>query len=195
MRKSELVYREILRRMMEAKNSGLTQLGLAVALGISLSTVNNALKPLRKMGAVLVKRRSLEVVNARKILYYWASVRNLEKDVIYMTRADMAIPEIEKQMIPAAVFAAYTIYKFRFNDAPADYSEVYVYCSEEDVKEVIKRFPQSKSLNPNLFVIKKDFADSQMPLAHIFVDLWNMKEWYARDFLKALEEKLNGILA
>jgi len=31
-------------------------------------------------------------------------------------------------------------------------------------------------------------------IAQIFVDLWNLKEWYAKDFLKAMEAKLNGIL-
>ncbi|MBI2176502.1 hypothetical protein HYU40_04140 [Candidatus Woesearchaeota archaeon] len=195
MKKSELVYRELLRSFIEEKKAVFTQLGLANALGISLSTVNNALQPLRSMGAVRVKRRSFEIVNARKILYYWASARSLEKDIIYKTRADMDISEIEKRMPPQAVFAAYTAYKFRFKDAPADYSEVYVYCSSDGLREVARRFPQGNALNPNVFVLRKDFADNKMPLANIFVDLWNLKEWYARDFLKALEGKLGGILA
>ena len=149
------------------------------------------------MGAVKVKRMSFEVMNAKKILYYWASVRNIERDVIYKTRVDVkgTVAEIEKGMPPDVVFAAYTAYKLRFKDAPADYSEVYVYCAYDDLKEVVKRFPQSKNPNPNLFVLRKDFAYKEMPLAQMFVDLWNLKEWYARDFLKALEEKLHGILA
>lgn len=197
MKKSELVYRELLRGFIEGKKAVFTQLGLANALGISLSTVNNALQPLREMGAVNVKRRSFEVVNAKKILYYWASVRNLERDIIYKTRAEIkgAVAEIEKQMPPGVVFAAYAAYKFRFKDVPADYSEVYVYCSDAGLKEVVKRFPQSKNPNPNVFVLKKEFTDKEMPIAQIFVDLWNMREWYAREFLKALEGKLNGILA
>ena len=195
MKKSELVYRELLLGFIECEKAVFTQLGLAKALKISLSTVNNALKPLRKMGAVKVKRRSFEVVNAKKILYYWASARSLEKDVIYKTRAEMAVSEIEKAMPSDVVFAAYTAYKFRFEDVPADYSEVYVYCRNDGLKEVVKRFPQSKNPNPNVFVLKKEFADNEMPLAQMFVDLWNLKEWYAKDFVKALEEKLHGILA
>ncbi|MBI3036689.1 winged helix-turn-helix domain-containing protein [Candidatus Woesearchaeota archaeon] len=196
MRKSELVYRELLRGFVEEKTAVFTQLELARRLGISLSTVNNALLPLRKMAAVRVKRRNFEVANAKKLLYYWASVRNLERDVVYKTRVEIkgTVAEIEKGMPPNVVFAAYTAYKLTFKDVPADYSEVYVYGDNEGLKEVMKRFPQ-KNNNPNLFVLRKDFADKEMPLAQMFVDLWNMKEWYAKDFVKALEEKMHGILA
>lgn len=199
MKKAELVYREILKGFMEGKKARFTQLELAKGLKISLSTVNNALRPLRKMGAVRVKRRSFEVVNVRKILYYWASTRNLEKDIIYKTRVEVrgTVAEIEKGMPPGVVFAAYSAYKFRFKDAPADYSEVYVYCSNDDLKELMMRFPQKakKAIVPNLFVLRKDFENNKMPLTHIFVDLWNLKEWYAKDFLKSLEERLHGTLA
>ena len=196
MKKAELVYREMLRRLIEEKTARFTQLELAETLGLSLSTVNNALQPLRGMGAVKVARRSFDVVNAKKLLYYWASVRSLEKDIMYKTRVELSgtVAEIEKQMPPDVVFAAYSAYKFRFRDAPADYSEVYVYCSSENLNEMIKRFPQ-KNNNPNLFVLRKDFAGRQMPLAHMFVDLWNMKEGYAKDFVSALEERMHGILA
>lgn len=198
MKKSELVYREILHGFVEKKIATFTQLGLAKALSVSLSTVSNALKPLRKMGAIRVKRRSFELVNAKKILYYWASVRNLEKDIIYKTRVDVksTVAEIEKEMPSSAVFAAYSAYKFRFKDAPADYSEVYVYCGSDDLKELVRRFPQKASTGiPNLFALRKDFEGNKMPLTHIFIDLWNIKEWYAKDFLNALEERLHGILA
>ena len=196
MEKRELVYRELLRGFLELGKAVFTQLELSGALNISLSTVNNALLPLRNMGAVKVKRRSFDVVNAKKLLYYWASVRNIEKDIIYKTRVGFkgTVAEVEKAMPPGVVFAAYTAYKFRFNDAPADYSEVYVYCADSGLKEVIKRFPQ-RGNNPNLFVLSKDFDDTGMPIAHIFVDLWNLREWYARDFVKAADGKIGGILA
>lgn len=193
MKKSELLYRQLLGAA-EKKVYRHTQLELARALGVSLSTVNNALQPLRKMGAVNVRRRSFEVVSAKKILYYWASTRNIEKDVIYRTRADLGVSGIEKGMPADVVFAAYSAYKFRFSDVPADYSEVYVYCDEICLAELKKRFPP-KSNTPNLFVLRKGFSDSSMPAAQIFVDLWNLKEWYAKEFLDALEEKLHGILA
>ena len=31
-------------------------------------------------------------------------------------------------------------------------------------------------------------------LAQTFVDLWNLKEWYAKEFLIALENKINGMI-
>ena len=47
---------------------------------------------------------------------------------------------------------------------------------------------------PNLFVLKKGRNMKEMTAAQIFVDLWNLKEWYAKDFLMAMEARLNGIL-
>ncbi len=68
MKKKELVYREILYQDMEKGSRKLTQAGLAKRLRISLSTVNHALEPLKKMGAVRIKSRSFETVDTRKIL-------------------------------------------------------------------------------------------------------------------------------
>jgi len=185
MKKKELVYREILYQALENGNKRLTQKRLAEDLHISLSTVNNALAPIKGMGAVRIDPRSFDVVNPQKILYYWASIRNLEKDIIYKTRVDRNVSEIEKSMPSRVVFGGYSAYKFRFNDVPADYSEVYVYA--DTLEEIKKRFPESK--NPsNLFVLKKGFEE--MTLANIFVDLWNMKEWYAKDFIEGIEKRL-----
>jgi len=186
MKKIELVYKEILDNV-ETEKRKMTQADIARALGISLSTVNHALKPLKEMGAIKVNKRNFEVVNGKKILYLWASVRNLEKDVIYKTRVEFR--EIEKNMPSDIEFGAYSYYKFKFKDVPADYSEVYVYA--KDLKEIKKRFKESKN-RPNLFVLKKQF--DKMSLSLLFVDLWNLKEWYARDFLKELEVRMNGIL-
>lgn len=192
MKSIEYVYREILFQAMEKKNRSLTQLELSKKLKISLSTVNHAIKPLKKMSAVKIKLRGLEITDPRKVLYYWASIRNIEKDIIYKTRIDMPVRKIENSMPDDIIFAAYSAYKFRFKDVPADYSEVYVYGEELE-----KRFPFSKK-TPNLFVMKKDpFIETYgkiTTLAQTFVDLWNVKEWYAKDFLKAMEEKLDGVL-
>ncbi len=191
MKRTELVYRELLKVLMEKKKARFTQLELAKALQFSLSTINNALQPLRKMGAIKVNRRNFEIMNAKKILYYWASIRNVEKDIIYKTRVEFkgTVAEIEKNMPNSIIFAAYTAYKYKFKDAPSDYSEVYVYSPIEEIKELTKRFPKRDN-NPNLFILKKDFKDKEMPAAQIFVDLWNIKEWYASEFIKALEEKI-----
>jgi predicted transcriptional regulator len=191
MKRIEEVYREMLFQSMEKKNNTLTQSSLAKALNLSLSVVNLALSPLRKMNAVNIKQRSLDIIDKKKLLYYWASVRNLDKDIIYKTRVDKPVREIESEMPADVIYAAYSAYKFKFKDVPADYSEIYVY--SDDIKEIEKRFPKNNKA-PNLFVLKKDTNMKQVTLALIFVDLWNLKEWYAKDFLKAMESKLNGIL-
>ena len=189
MKKLELVYNKILEEAIENKNYKLTQKSLSKELNISLSTVNYALKPLRNMGAVKINLKNLNIINIKKILYYWASIRNIEKDIIYKTRIDKNVVEIEKLMPNNAIFTAYSAYKFKFKDVPADYSEVYVYGNKDDIKE---RFKESRGI-PNLFVLKKDI--NKLTLANLFVDLWNLKEWYAKDYLNALERRINGILA
>ena len=69
MKKSELVYRELLFNAIEKKNNKLTQLELSKKLSISLSTVNNAIKPLVNMGAIQINLRNLQILDIKKILY------------------------------------------------------------------------------------------------------------------------------
>ncbi len=193
MKKIELIYREILYQAIEKKNRTLTQAELARVIKVSLSIVNNAVKHLERIGAVEIKQRNFHVLDIKKILYYWATIRNLQKDIIYSTRVEKPVVEIEKLMPDNAVFSCYTAYKFLFNDVPSDYSEVYVY-SDINIKE---RFPENKG-PPNLFILKKDnFIEKYgrtASIANTFVDLWNLKEWYAKEFMKSMEERLNGIL-
>ncbi|PIU20920.1 MAG: hypothetical protein COT15_04980 [Candidatus Diapherotrites archaeon CG08_land_8_20_14_0_20_34_12] len=195
MNKVELVYRELLFQALEKNNFLLTQKELSNLLSMSLSTVNLSLKPLRRMNAIKVNPMNLKTINPRKVLLYWASVRNLNKDIAYQTRVDVSISEIEKNIPANCIFGAYSAYKFRFKEVPADYSEVYVYADSLD--EIKKRFP-SKSGQPNLFVILKDVNMGRYgkitSLAQTFVDIWNLGEWYSSDFIKALEMRINGIL-
>ncbi|MDP3764958.1 MAG: winged helix-turn-helix transcriptional regulator [Nanoarchaeota archaeon] len=191
--KAEVIYREILYKAIEKKTSIMTQSDLANALKVSLSIVNSAVKNLESMGAVEVKPRCFHVVDIKKILYYWGSVRNLPKDIIYSTRVEKPVAEIEKLMPNDIIYGAYTACKFLFKNVPADYSEVYVYGSE-DLK---KRFPKNKGI-PNLFVLKKEDNMEKYgkttTIANTFVDLWNLREWYAKEFVKAMEARLHGIL-
>ena len=187
MKRIEEVYREMLYQGMEKKNNVVTQSQLAQALNLSLSVVHLALKPLRKMNAVQVNQRNLKIIDIKKILYYWASIRNIDKDIIYSTRVDKLVKKIESEMPSNSIYGAYSAYKFRFMDIPADYSEVYVYA--DDCEEIKQRFPENANM-PNLFVLKKDANMNHMTLALIFVDVWNLKEWYAKEFLKGMEEKI-----
>jgi predicted transcriptional regulator len=192
MKKVEQVFRETLYQAIECKNRKLTQLELSKKLKMSLSTVNLAVKKLEKIGAAIIEKMGFRIIDIRKIIYYWASIRNLEKDITYKTRVEMPVREIERN-ISDVVFAAYSAYKFKFNDVPADYSEVYVYADEEETKEIKKRFPENDKIS-NLFVLKKDENMDKYgkacTTAQIFADLWNINKWYASDFLKAFEGKL-----
>ncbi len=191
MKRTEEVYREILYQAEEGNNT-LTQKAISGKLSLSLSNVSNALAPLRRMGAIEVKKMCFKIINPKKILYHWASIRNLKKDITYSTRYEKSVVEIEKSMPDSVMFTAYTAYRLRYKDAPADYSEVYVYCN--DIEEIKRRFPESKNI-PNIFALKKDKnIDKYGKIAtnaNIFVDLWNLPEWYAQDFLKAMEQKWN----
>jgi len=193
MKRSEEIYREILFQSMENKNNKLTQTYIANTLKVSLSIVNFSLKPLIRMNSIKINQRSLDIIDRKKILYYWASIRNIEKDIIYKTRIDKDIRKIESEMPNNILYGAYSAYKFKFKDVPADYSEIYIYSSINNLDEIEKRFPKNNK-NPNLFVLKRDDNMREITIAQIFVDLWNLKEWYAKEFLKALEVKLDGLL-
>jgi len=190
MKKIEFVFRELLFQAIEKQNRRFTQLALSKELWLSTSMISFALKPLKKMNAVEVRQRGFSVIDPRKVLYHWASMRNIEKDIVYSTRVEMPVIEIEKAMPDNIVFGAYSAYRLRFKDAPADYAEVYVY-GDETLK---KRFPEAKG-PANLFVLKKDqFMEKYGKLtamAQTFVDLWNIKSWYASEYLKALEARIN----
>lgn len=192
MKKTEQIYREILYLAMEQGKRKMTQLELSQKLGISLSTVHLAVERLARMGSVKVGAMSFSVLDTKKILYLWASVRNVEKDVLYQAHLELPVREIERAL-PDVGYAAYSAYKLRFKDVPADYSEVYVYASQEELKEIQKRVEPSKG-QPNFFVLRKDENLTRYgntgTVAQIFVDVWNMKQWYAADFVKAMEVKL-----
>lgn len=196
----EQIYREMLFQAMEKKNFVLTQKDLATRLRISLSTVNFALRELRKMSAITVGRKNFSIINTKKIILYWASVRNLEKDIILKARVDLDVNKIENHMPPGITFTAFSGYRFKFDEVPADYSEIYIYANKPELEEVKRRFALYEKENPNLFVLAKDknfHLYEEITLAQLFVDLWNLGQWYAKDFLKDLEKKLieNGILA
>lgn len=192
-KKLERVYREISHQSLEKKNNRLTQKGIAKECKLAISTVNYAIKPLEEMGAISKLGKGFKVIDIKKVLLYWANNRNLSKDIIYKTfYPDLS--EAEKLMPSGAVFTAYTAYKIRFRSAPADYSGIYVYA--KDLQEIKKRFPASKR-NPNVFIlkldplIKKTSKNNSACLGQIFADLWNLKEWYASDFIKEFEERLS----
>ena len=193
MSKKEIIWREILYQAIEQKNRQLTQKDLAAKFGFSLSTVFNALKAPRQIGAVKVTGRNFQVMDMEKFLYLWATARNFKKDIIYQTRVEEPILTLEGLMPSSVIFGAYSAYRLKFQEAPADYDRIYVYAF--NIEEIKKRFSPAATKNfPNLIVLKADpfikNYGSTTTIAQTFVDLWNLPEWYAKDFQEALKEKI-----
>ena len=58
-------------------------------------------------------------------------------------------------------------------------------------------FPKNKR-QPNIFILKPDpylAKEKKVSLSQLFVDLWNLSEWYAKDFCQAtlleIKKRLN----
>lgn len=193
--KKERVYREILYGVLEERTRVFKQLELSRVCKLSLSTVNYALRPLERMNAVEKKRFGFTVLDPKKILLYWASVRGLEKDIVYQTYVEEPVDKIESEVPANSVFTAYSAFKFRFKRAPSEYGEVVVYGVARDFE---RRFgKESTRLKPNLIVLNLDehlLRFKIAPIAQIFVDLWNLRSWYAKDFLREMERIIDGVL-
>lgn len=188
MKKKEWVYREILYQRFEKGKDFLRQKKVAERCGISAGMVSKALEPLDRMNAIEKKPMGFRVIDARKLLLYWASLRRLERDILFSTRSGKSVHDIEKEM-PKAMFTAYSAYRFRFGSIPSEYSEVMVYADPERVRE---RFGESSGV-PDIIVLRPDPHLEKLkeaPLAQVFVDLWNAGKWYAEDFLRELEKKM-----
>lgn len=191
--KKEIIWREILFRCFSDGVFVFTQKELAEKLNVSLSTVHNALKLPRSSGAIAVTGRNFRVQDKEKFLLLWASHRRLQKDVLYATTVSDNVFAIEGTMPPRAMYAAYSAYRKRYDTAPADYDTVYVYVEKKHLPEMKQRFPPAKG-TPNLFVLAADPRLARYggttPDVQTFVDLWNVPQWYANDFMDALKKKL-----
>ena len=193
MKKKEWVFLAIALGHVEGKERT-TQLELSKTLGLSLSTVNKAVKELGAIGALSLRQRSFRVVDLEKLMVYWATQRNIKNDISYATFASMKPDEIEANLPGSVVFTAYSGYRISFDDAPADYSKVYVYAHKE---EVAKRFPKKKG-PANLFVLKMPGVFDTLnikqvaPLPLLFADIWGLEDWYAKEFVKAIGQRLFG---
>ncbi len=192
MTKKEIIWREILHQAIENKKTEFTQKELAQKYGFSLSTVFNALKAPRG-GSAIEGKRGFKIRDLEKFLYLWATFRKIKKEIIYQTAVKKGVFEIEGEMPPSIIFGAYSAFLKKYKTAPADYDKVYVYIEESKIDEIKKRFPPQKGYQ-NLIVLKadpwlKNFGQLT-PDCQTFVDFWNLPEWYAKDFLNALKEKI-----
>lgn len=193
MKKIEIIWRDILEEAI--KNPIFEQKKLAQKYSFSTSTVFAAVSPLRQIGAIEVTGRNFKVINFEKVLMYWATHRNLMKDVIYSTHIDAPVMEIEGLVDNKTIYGAYSAARLMLKIAPSEYDKVYLYTSNPDSLKL--RFPEVDHF-PNIFVLKADpyLLDygKTTPPSQTYVDLWNLKDWYADEFIKALKEKYYGFL-
>lgn len=196
MKKIEIIWREVLFGTIEKKQRQFTQKAMATDLDVSTSTVFAALKAPRRMGAARVTGRFFVIEDAEKLLFHWASIRNLQKDIIFAGRVNLPVLEIEGLMPPQVVFACFSAARHYLDAVPADYDKVYVYAT--DIEPVRHRFEFVRG-QPNVFVAKGDSFLSRYgvktTLAQTFVDLWNLSDWQAKDFAKAIKEKIDEFLS
>jgi len=193
MTKKEIIWREILYQAIVNKKYKTTQKKIAQKYNLSLSTVFNALKNLRQIGAVEVNSRGFKVIDIEKTLYLWATFRKFKKDIIYKTNISKDVRQIEGEMPPETVFGAFSSFAKRYEEFPADYDKVYVYIKKEKLDKIKERFPFKEGYK-NLIVLEADFwlenFGQNTPDCQTFVDLWNLSEWYAKDYLQALKKKI-----
>ncbi|PIY68895.1 hypothetical protein COY90_03535 [Candidatus Roizmanbacteria bacterium CG_4_10_14_0_8_um_filter_39_9] len=182
MLKIEYIWRELLYRTIEEKKNNFTLTDLSLKFKLSTSVVSHALFPLREIGMVKIGKNKSQVIDTERLLMYWATRRSVKKDIIYQTHSSLPVLAREASM-PHGVFpTAYSGFAYYKKDPPADYENIYYYT--ECLDEVIKRFPQNNK-KPNLFILATDPYHKiylHTSLSQIFVDLWNLPEWYAKEF-------------
>ncbi|MBU1016583.1 MAG: hypothetical protein ABIJ36_01650 [Patescibacteria group bacterium] len=199
MKKIETIWHYILWSALEKGVFKHTQKELSKLFGYSLSTVNLALHVPTQIGAVKKTSKFFTVFDFKKFLYLYASCRNLQKDIIYQTNLSVPVMEIEGLVPSQSIYACYSAARHVFKEPPADYSKVYVYLEEEHLPKIFKRFGKNNDKNPNFFILKmhgtmKKYGNITT-VPQTFADIWNLSDWYSRDFILALEEKIDGILS
>ncbi len=211
MNKTNVVYREVAEAVLVNRKTALVGREIAKRIGASPDTVSSALTPLKKIGAIAMYRRHFEVVNFKKLLLVWAVNRKFDRDISYRTYVEVKdIQEIEDRLPGEIAYTNYSGYVKLFGNDASSYGEVYVYASESAMKEIKIRFPPKNiskgSEYSNLIVLKPDgvlgkriidreLTNSSVSLPQLYVDLWTNGSWYAYEFLKKLEKRIDDAYA
>ncbi|OGK26474.1 hypothetical protein A2954_02565 [Candidatus Roizmanbacteria bacterium RIFCSPLOWO2_01_FULL_37_12] len=187
MLKIEYIWKDLLDRTIEKNNPEFTITELANKYSLSTSVVNHALIPIRELNIIKVSKTSSQVIDWERLLFFWATRRNLKKDIVYSTYSNLPVFKREGLMPADVTPTAYTAFRLLFKRVPSDYDRVYFYSNNPN--NVIKRFPKKEG-SPNIFILtsNKSLVTSnqlQISLSQLFVDLWNLPEWYAKDFQEA----------
>ncbi|OGG21186.1 hypothetical protein A3D03_06625 [Candidatus Gottesmanbacteria bacterium RIFCSPHIGHO2_02_FULL_40_13] len=195
MLKIELIWRELLYRAIDKRQPEFSITELAERFSLSTSVVSHALFPLRELKMVKIEKTSSQITDSEKLLFFWATRRKLEKDIIYSTYNPQDVFSIESLMPAEAVPTAFSACRLFFNINPAEYDKIFYYVAGKE--DVLSRFPDGGKNKANVIFLKKDkFMESyeKIPMAQVFVDLWSLPEWYARDFREVLLTKIKSAI-
>lgn len=199
MRKIETIWHHILAEAVTERRFQHTQQALARRFGYSLSTIHHALEVPTELGAIRKSGKAFVLHDAKKLLYYWASVRSLSRDVLYATTTEAPMREIEALALPGSIYGAYSAAKRLLGEPPADYSKVYFYIAPQELAAFQRRFPPLARPPANTVALKMPPVMPQYgpvtTLVQTFVDCWNLADWYAREFARALEERIDALLS
>lgn len=197
MKKIETVWCQLLFDTLENHQNRFQQQQLAEKLRISVSTVNHSLKNLRRMGAVAIGGGGGSVVDAEKILMHWSNHRGLTGDIVSTIKLDGPVQEIEGLLPSGSILGGYSAVCHWYGEAPADYSTVYAYHLEP--KKIIERFAHQSAGNTDIVVLKLPptlpIRLETTTLAHTFVDLWNLTDWMAKDFIHRVKTEIDELLS
>ena len=194
-KKVDRVLREILYRVYDKNESFMSQKSVAQACGVSMDTVNHLVTKLNQFRSIEKRPLGFRVTEPKKVLAYWASTRNFARDIVYSTYSPDSVPKIEGEMPHGAIFTMFSGYRLKFNGTPTHYEEVYVYA---DLDEVKRKFPERPVERKNLFVLRPDphlekVSDGDaVPLAQLYVDLWQLGGSLADRFILEIEKRLEA---
>lgn len=195
MKKYERIYREILIGILDKKDR-FTQLELSKKCYVSISLVNKVLKNLEEIGAVEIFPMQFRILDASKILFHWASKRNVHKDINQKYCIDMGIIEIEKSL--PFILTGFSAWRLLRKKAPFDYSKVYVYIpkNERNIFDIWLKDKPIINGRENLFVMFTDdihlIENSKKkiaPIPQIFVDLYSLAGFESKYFITDILEK------
>ena len=138
-----------------------------------------------------------QIIDSEKIMMHWANNRKLYKDIFVKQMVEGSAIEVEGLLPSGSVLGAYSAVKSWFKEAPADYTSVYVYHTNPG--KIIERFKGESGHDTELVVLN---LDNRLPikgettsLGHTLVDLWNIKDWMTKDFIKRVREEIDELLS
>jgi len=195
MKKIETIWHHLLYAAHTEGRYRWTQQELARDFGYSLSTVHHALEKPCAIGSVRKESKFFVLEDAQKLLYYWASVRALERDILAASSMEASVHDIEGWACPGSIFACFSAAARILREPPADYDTVHFYVARKDLASFRERFPAAqRKKRRNVIALAMPEVMTRYggvtTLPQTFVDCWNLPDWYAREFCNALERLL-----